>query len=90
MNCDMKDKLEEFIEQNLEEEPVHDSEEFKRILLEKILDAMNTENIQEKNEKYSDAIVYLWDEVGRDSRFADSVVLVLAKLILFEDFTVLR
>ncbi len=31
MNCDMKDKLEEFIEQNLEEEPVHDSEEFKQI-----------------------------------------------------------
>ena len=88
MNCDMKDKLEEFIEQNLEEEPVHDSEEFKQILLEKILDAMNTEKIQEKNQKYSDAIVYLWDEVGRDSKFADSVVLVLAKLILFEDFTV--
>ena len=88
MNCDMKDKLEELIEQNLEEEPVHDSEEFKRILLEKILDAMNTEKIQEKNQKYSDAIVYLWDEVGRDSKFADSVVLVLAKLILFEDFTV--
>mgnify|MGYP003401588426 FL=1 len=48
---------------------------------------MNTEKVQEKNEKYSDAIVYLWDEVGRDSKFADSVVLVLAKLILFEDFT---